>query len=66
MPRSWHAAVLWNRRRAKVYYGATREQVQDDLVNAQKAVLDGLPLPDEKTTLAEFLDFWLTTSGELV
>ncbi|MGH2366398.1 MAG: tyrosine-type recombinase/integrase, partial [Chloroflexota bacterium] len=61
----WQAAVYGMDGERKFYYGATREQVHDDLVNAQKAVQDGLPLPDEKTTLAEYLDFWLTTSGEL-
>jgi integrase len=61
----WQAAVYGLDGSRKFYYGATREDVAEKLVGAAKAVQDGLPLPDERVTLAEYLDLWLAKSRDL-
>jgi integrase len=45
--------------RRKVYYGKTREEVQERLVAALSDVQKGIPIPTERQTLAQFLQSWL-------
>ncbi|MDE3075754.1 MAG: site-specific integrase [Chloroflexota bacterium] len=61
----WQAALYKPDGDRKFYYGATREEVHDKLIQAQDALLQGLPLPDERVTVGEFLDHWLETLRNL-
>ena len=60
----WHARVDlgWEdgKRRRKSFYGRTRQAVAEKLRKGQNQVDDGLPLPDERQTVAQFLQHWLT------
>ena len=60
----WAAAVnlgyQGGKLRRKVYYGKTREEVQEKLVAALSDVQKGIPIPTERQTLAQFLQSWLT------
>lgn len=59
----WAAAVnlgyQGGKLRRKVYYGKTREEVQERLVAALSDVQRGIPIPTERQTLAQFLQSWL-------
>jgi len=57
----WQAAVYKPDGTRKFLYAATREEAHDKLVTAQKALIDGLPLPDERITVGDYLDQWLET-----
>ena len=61
----WQAALYKPDGDRKFYYGATRDEVHEQLVKAQNALMDGLPLPDEKVTLGEYLDYWLDSLRKL-
>lgn len=61
----WQAALYRTDGSRKFYYGATRDDVNDKLVRAQNARKDGLPLPDERVTLGEYLDYWLDSAKRL-
>jgi len=43
----------------KLYYGATRKAVQDQVTDALKNVKDGIPLPTGNHSVAEYLADWL-------
>ena len=47
------------KRRYKAVYGRTRRDVAGKLTKTLKAVQDGSDLPDERVTVAKFLDRWL-------
>ena len=47
----------------KAYYGKTRQEVAQKLVEAQKALADGLPLAGERQTTGAFLEAWLRDSA---
>ena len=51
------AAVYKPDGKRKFIYPKTREAAHNRLANAQKAVLDGLPIPDERTSVGEFPTF---------
>jgi integrase len=59
----WAAAVnlgyQGGKLRRKVYYGKTREEVQEKLVAALSDVQRGIPIPTERQTVAQFLQSWL-------
>ena len=55
----WCASVSLDFGKRKYIYGKTREEVGRKLTVAQKAKQDGLPLPTERQTLAQFLAHWL-------
>ena len=40
-------------------YGKTRKEVQEELAAALGDVRQGLPLPDRRMTVGQFLDTWL-------
>ncbi|MDE3076506.1 MAG: site-specific integrase [Chloroflexota bacterium] len=61
----WQAALYRTDGTRKFYYGATRDDVNDKLVRAQSARKDGLPLPDERVTVGEYLDYWLDSAKRL-
>jgi len=46
-------------RRRKYVYGRTRTEVVERLRSVQRTVGEGLPVIDERTTLATFLQTWL-------
>ena len=43
----------------KAYYGKTRQEMAQKLVQAQKALADGLPLAGERQATGAFLEAWL-------
>lgn len=49
------------KRKSKSTFGPTRKAVADKLVDVHKSVQDGEPLPNERTTVAAFLDRWLAS-----
>ena len=55
----WAASITPPNGRRKTYYGKTRQEVVRLLQQAQKAILDGLPLTGERLTLGAFLETWL-------
>lgn len=59
----WTAVVNlgWEngRRRRKYFYGVTRAEVQEKLVEALRSKQLGLPVAPERQTVAQFLDQWL-------
>lgn len=55
----WAAAVSLDRGRRKHFLGRTREEVARKLTVALKTRQDGLPMFNEKLTLARFLSEWL-------
>jgi len=50
------------RRRRKAFYGKSRQEVARKLLDAQRALADGLPLPGQRQTVAAFLETWLKDS----
>ena len=54
----WVARITAGDRR-RAFYGRTRAQAAERLKEAQAAVVQGLPLPGERLTVAEFLARWL-------
>jgi integrase len=44
----------------RYFYGARRAEVKSRLVEAQRAVEDGKPLPSQRLTVAAYLEQWLT------
>ena len=59
----WVAAVTLPDGTRKRYYGKRRVDVAGRLSDALNAIEDGLPLLNEKLTLAEFLERWLEASA---
>jgi integrase len=57
----WQARVSEGGRR-KAYYGRTREEAAGKLVDAMADARKGLPLPNERRTLGDFLEQWLEDS----
>lgn len=55
------AAVTLDTGKRKTVYGRTREEAAAKLQKLQTTVLQGLPLPDERTTLRSFMENWLET-----
>jgi len=47
------------KRKRKAYYGRTRREVADKLTKALRDVQQGAALPDERQTVAQFLERWL-------
>lgn len=56
----WHDG----RRHRKSFYGLTRREVQEKLTKALRAQQTGLPIPEEKQTVSQFLDQWLENSAK--
>ena len=59
----WMARVSLPDGARKSYYGKTRQEVAKRLVQAQKAIADGLPLAGERQSTAAFLEAWLRDSA---
>ena len=60
----WTAAVVtWEGgvRKRRSFYGKTRSEVRDKLTKAQRTIDEGLSLPNDRLTVAAFLDRWLAT-----
>jgi len=57
----WEARISVNGRQRSVY-GKTRDEVSRKLRSVQQAVDHGLPLHNERTTVAGFLQQWLETA----
>lgn len=55
----WCATVSVDGGKRKSFYGRTRQEVARKLAAALKARQDGLPLPAERQTVAQFLSDWL-------
>lgn len=49
------------KRKRKTIYGKTRREAADKLTTALRARQDGMPLPDERRSTAEFLRWWAQT-----
>lgn len=47
------------RRQRKVVYGRTQAEARSKLRAAQRALEEGLPLPDERRTVGQFVSYWL-------
>ena len=59
----WMARVSLPDGKRKSYYGKTRQEVAHKLVQAQKAIADGLPLAGERQSTGAFLESWLSDSA---
>ena len=59
----WMARVSLPGGGRKAYYGKTRQDVAQRLVQAQKTIADGLPLAGERQTTGAFLEAWLRNSA---
>jgi len=63
----WTAVVnlgyVGGKRRRKAFYGKTRKEVQDKLVEALRARQQNLPLAPERQILKQFLERWLEQSA---
>lgn len=46
----------------KSLYGRTKKEVQEKLLKAQQSLVQGMPLPDGRQTVGQFLDRWLLDS----
>jgi len=57
----WVARLTLPGGRRKAYYGATREQVSTKLVEAKKALQDGIQPPSGQLTVARAATDWLTS-----
>jgi integrase len=55
----WVAAVSLPAGKRKYLYARTRAEVATKLANAMKAAKDGVPLPNDRITVAKYLDDWL-------
>lgn len=58
----WCATVSLDDGRRKSFYGKTRQETGRKLATAVKARHDGLPIPAEKQTVAQFLSEWLQST----
>ena len=62
----WQARVTYwedGRRKRKAFYGRTRREAQDKLRKALADLEAGLPLPDERVTVGEYLNLWLENTA---
>ena len=59
----WMARVSLPDGKRKPYYGKTRQEVAQRLVQAQKAIADGLPLAGDRQSTGAFLEGWLRDSA---
>lgn len=62
----WVASVTLPQGRRKYFYGKTRQDVAIRLTAALKARDDGLPIPGERQTVAQYLNGWLETAKTTV
>lgn len=62
----WVASVTLGyeggKRKRKSFYGETRREVQEQLTKALRDLQQGLPIANERQTVAEFLERWLAES----
>ena len=58
----WEARLTLPGDRRRSFYGRTRKEVAQKLQRSQKAISEGLPLPQERVTLRGYLDRWLSES----
>jgi integrase len=56
---SWYGYVSLDHGRRKWYTGKTRADVQAKVAQGVRATLEGVPIPPERGTVAQFLDAWL-------
>jgi integrase len=52
--------IIDGKRKRRVFYGRTATEVRTKLRNAERAVSDGLPIPDQRTLVGEWLGWWLS------
>jgi len=57
----WTASVSLGNGRRRSFYGRTREDVGRKLLDAQRTLADGLPLPGQRQTVGQYLIEWLET-----
>lgn len=62
---TWVAAFYRPDGTRKYYTAKTRDAVANKLLEGLTARKDGLPIPDERVTVAAFLDYWLATMDQL-
>lgn len=55
----WMARVSLPNGKRRAFYGATRKEAADKMNAALRNVAKGIPLSDERLTVAAFLDHWL-------
>src|ERR1700730_15337760 len=60
----WSATVSDGNRHRKVYYAATEREVRRKLNLALREQAAGLPLPDDRLTVAAFLNRWLEETAK--
>jgi hypothetical protein len=58
----WCAAISLANGKRKYLYGKTREEVRRQMLVVQRDLDCGLPLPDGRQTVEQYLRSWLTTS----
>ncbi len=56
----WAAAIVLDDGGRKWIYGKTRRQVADRLTNVQRDIAEGRPVINERLTVAEYMNRWLT------
>ena len=59
----WMARITLPNGQRKAYYGRTRQEASQKLVQAQKALADGLPLTGQRQRCGAFLETWLCDSA---
>ncbi len=57
-----HLGYRDGKRRRKIVYGKTRREVQEQAAVTLRAVQQGLPVPTERQTVAQYLTAWLVTA----
>jgi integrase len=60
----WVAAldlgIVAGKRKRRVFYGRTAAEVRAKLRAAERAIDDGLPVPDQRTVVQEWLTWWVS------
>ncbi len=60
----WAASLSIGKGKRKHFLGRTRAEVAAKLVDAQKKLMEGLPVVDERQTTSQFLQDWLKASKD--
>ena len=55
----WAASISLRTGKRRTFYGKTRQEAAQKLLRAHRALADGLPLAQERTTVRQVLDRWL-------
>jgi integrase len=57
----WEARLTFGDGKRKCFYGKTRQEVARRLAEAQHEIEQGMPLPDERQTVQQYLETWIET-----